>query len=31
MTNVREERKILAFQKRNTENTERGSEIWWAT
>jgi len=28
MTNVREERKLLAFQKRNTENTGRGSEIW---
>lgn len=28
MTNVREERKLLTFQKRNTENTERGSEIW---
>ena len=30
MTNVREERKLLAFQKRNTENTGRGSEIWYA-
>jgi len=27
-TNVREERKLLAFQKRNTENTGRESEIW---
>ena len=30
ITNEREERKLLVFQKRNTENTGRGSEIWWA-
>jgi len=28
MTNVSEERKLLAFQKRNTENSGRGSKKW---